>query len=178
MSSNAWIVMPATALDTLTLLAAAAMKTERITLGTSIVPAFTRHPLAFVTQALALEGLAPGRFDLGIGTAHARTMVDVYHVDFDHPLRRLIEYLQHRAAGAEDRLRSFRGRVLPGGRQFPARARHAGADRRAAGPRFPAGGAPGRRRHELELSRPPTCSRSPCPPCRRAPTAPAGTGRG
>ncbi len=90
---NAWMVMPATGLDTLTLLAAAAVKTERITLGTTIVPAFTRHPLAFVTQALALEGLAPGRFDLGIGTAHARTMVDVYHVDFDRPLRRLIEYL-------------------------------------------------------------------------------------
>ncbi len=92
--AHAWSVMPATALDTLTLLAAAAMKTERITLGTSIVPAFTRHPLTFVTQALALEGLAPGRFDLGIGTAHARTMVDVYHVDFDHPLRRLGEYLE------------------------------------------------------------------------------------
>ena len=91
--SNAWVVMPAIALDTLTLLGAAAMKTERITLGTSIVPAFTRHPLTFVTQALALEGLAPGRFDLGIGSAHARTMVDVYHVDFDRPLRRLIEYL-------------------------------------------------------------------------------------
>jgi alkanesulfonate monooxygenase SsuD/methylene tetrahydromethanopterin reductase-like flavin-dependent oxidoreductase (luciferase family) len=91
---NAWMVMPATALDTLTVLAAAAVKTERIVLGTSIVPAFTRHPLAFVTQALALEGLAPGRFDLGIGSAHARTMVDVYHVDFEHPLRRLNEYLR------------------------------------------------------------------------------------
>ncbi len=91
---HAWMVMPATALDTLTLLAAAAVKTERITLGTSIVPAFTRHPLTFVNQALALEGLAPGRFDLGIGSAHARTMVDVYHVDFDHPLQQLTEYLK------------------------------------------------------------------------------------
>ncbi len=91
---NAWMVMPATGLDTLTLLAAAAVKTSRITLGTSIVPAFTRHPLTFVTQALALEGLAPGRFDLGIGSAHARTMVDVYHIDFEHPLHRLREYLQ------------------------------------------------------------------------------------
>jgi alkanesulfonate monooxygenase SsuD/methylene tetrahydromethanopterin reductase-like flavin-dependent oxidoreductase (luciferase family) len=91
---NAWMVMPATGIDTLTLLAAAAVKTSRIILGTSIVPAFTRHPLAFVTQALALEGLAPGRFDLGIGSAHARTMVDVYHIDFDHPLRQLNEYLR------------------------------------------------------------------------------------
>lgn len=92
--THAWLVMPATGLDTLTLLGAAAARTERITLGTSIVPAFTRHPLTFVTQALALEGLAPGRLNLGIGTAHARTMVDVYHVDFAHPLRELTEYLE------------------------------------------------------------------------------------
>lgn len=91
---HAWMIMPATALDTLTLLSAAAVKTDRITLGTSIVPAFTRHPLTFVNQALALEGLAPGRFDLGIGSAHARTMVDVYHIDFDHPLQQLTEYLK------------------------------------------------------------------------------------
>ncbi len=89
-----WMVMPATNIDTLTLIGAAVMKTERITLGTTIVPAFTRHPITFVTQALALEGLAPGRFDLGIGSAHARTMVDVYHIDFDHPLQRLAEYLE------------------------------------------------------------------------------------
>jgi alkanesulfonate monooxygenase SsuD/methylene tetrahydromethanopterin reductase-like flavin-dependent oxidoreductase (luciferase family) len=91
---SGWMVMPATSLDTLTLLAAAAVKTKEICLGTSIVPAFTRHPLAFVTQAMALEGLAPGRFDLGIGSAHARTMVDVFHLDFDRPLARLVEYLK------------------------------------------------------------------------------------
>jgi len=89
-----WMIMPATGLDTLTLLGAAAVKTERITLGTAIVPAFTRYPINFVTQAHALEGLAPGRFDLGIGSAHARTMVDVYHIDFDRPLQRLAEYLE------------------------------------------------------------------------------------
>ena len=33
-------------------------------------------------------------FDLGIGSAHARTMVDVYHVNFDHPLQQVIEYLR------------------------------------------------------------------------------------
>jgi alkanesulfonate monooxygenase SsuD/methylene tetrahydromethanopterin reductase-like flavin-dependent oxidoreductase (luciferase family) len=92
--SHAWMIMPATGLDTLTLIGAAAVQTERIVLGTSIVPAFTRHPLTFVTQALSLEGLAPGRLNLGIGTAHARTMVDVYHVDFAHPLQELAEYLE------------------------------------------------------------------------------------
>ncbi len=45
-----WVVMRATGRDTPTLYAAAAMTTSRITLGTAIVPAFTRHPLALVTQ--------------------------------------------------------------------------------------------------------------------------------
>jgi alkanesulfonate monooxygenase SsuD/methylene tetrahydromethanopterin reductase-like flavin-dependent oxidoreductase (luciferase family) len=127
---NAWMVMPATALDTLTVLAAAAVKTERIVLGTSIVPAFTRHPLAFVTQALALEGLAPGRFDLGIGSAHARTMVDVYHVDFELPLRR-----RHTGADRGAARPSFSSRGPTGRRRYElelshrlyAASRHAGA---------------------------------------------------
>ncbi len=88
-----WTVMPALGLDTLTLFAAAAMRTERIRFGTAIVPAFTRHPLGLATQVAALEGLAPGRLRLGVGTAHARTMVDVYHLDFRRPLGRLREYL-------------------------------------------------------------------------------------
>jgi alkanesulfonate monooxygenase SsuD/methylene tetrahydromethanopterin reductase-like flavin-dependent oxidoreductase (luciferase family) len=117
--SHAWMVMPATNLDTLTTLAAAAVQTERITLGTAIVPAFTRHPLAFVTQALALEGLAPGRFDLGIGSAHARTMVDVYHVDFDQPMQRLIEYLEIVQAALKTGSVHFAGEFYQADATFP-----------------------------------------------------------
>ena len=88
-----WTVMPATGLDTPTLFAAALATTERVRLGTAIVPAFTRHPIMMATQALALEGLGPGRFRLGLGTSHARTMVDVYHLDFARPLSQLREYV-------------------------------------------------------------------------------------
>ena len=117
--SHAWMVMPATNIDTLTTLAAAAVQTERITLGTAIVPAFTRHPLTFVTQAQALEGLAPGRFDLGIGSAHARTMVDVFHVDFDHPLQRLIEYLEIVQAALKTGSVHFQGEYYQADASFP-----------------------------------------------------------
>ncbi|MCC6315969.1 MAG: LLM class flavin-dependent oxidoreductase [Thermomicrobiales bacterium] len=91
---SVWMVMSALAIDTLTLYGAAAVRTDRIRLGTSIVPAFTRHPLAMATQAMALEELAPQRLRLGIGSAHARTMEDVYHLDFRYPLTRLREYLE------------------------------------------------------------------------------------
>lgn len=89
-----WVVMRATGRDTPTLYAAAAMTTSRITLGTAIVPAFTRHPLALVTQYLTLEDLAPGRFRLGIGPSHQRTMIPVYGLEFSHPLSQLREYVQ------------------------------------------------------------------------------------
>jgi len=91
--STAWTVMPALNRDTPTILAAAAMRTGVIKLGTSIVPAFTRHPLALATQALAIEDLAPGRLRLGIGTSHQRTMIAAYGFEFSKPLTQLREYL-------------------------------------------------------------------------------------
>ncbi len=89
----AWVVMPALGRDSLTLLGAAAVKTERIALGTAIVPAFTRHPIALATQMLTLEDLAPGRFRLGIGTAHQRTMIPAFGLPFERPLAQLREYI-------------------------------------------------------------------------------------
>src|SRR5215217_809218 len=89
-----WTVMNAMGRDTATIFAAAAVQTERIKLGTAIVPAFTRHPIALATQAVALEDLAPGRIRLGIGTSHQRTMIPGYGLPFDRPLAQLREYLQ------------------------------------------------------------------------------------
>lgn len=91
--TTAWAVMPALNRDTPTILAAAAMRTSAINLGTAIVPAFTRHPLALVTQTLALEDLAPGRIRLGVGTSHQRTMIAAYGFTFERPLDQLREYL-------------------------------------------------------------------------------------
>jgi alkanesulfonate monooxygenase SsuD/methylene tetrahydromethanopterin reductase-like flavin-dependent oxidoreductase (luciferase family) len=88
-----WTVMPALGRDTLTLHAAAAVQTSSIMLGTAIVPAFTRHPVAIATQMMTLEDLAPGRFRLGIGTAHQRTMIPAYGLPFDRPLSQLRDYL-------------------------------------------------------------------------------------
>ena len=92
--STVWTVMPALNRDTPTMLAAAAMRTSTIRLGTAIVPAFTRHPLALVTQVDALEELAPGRIRLGVGTSHQRTMIASYGFEFQHPLAQLREYIE------------------------------------------------------------------------------------
>lgn len=88
-----WMTMGAAGVDTLTLFAAAAVQTERVILGTAIVPAFTRHPLSLATQALALDGLAPGRVRLGIGTSHGPSFARPYGLSLDRPIDRLREYL-------------------------------------------------------------------------------------
>src|SRR5436853_3935136 len=46
-----WMTQTPQSLDTLTLFAAAATRTTRIRMGTSIVPTYPRHPLVLAQQA-------------------------------------------------------------------------------------------------------------------------------
>jgi F420-dependent oxidoreductase-like protein len=73
--------------------AAAAMQTNTIKMGTSIVPTFPRHPLALAMQAVALGQLAPGRFRLGVGPSHRPTMENTWGIPFERPLSHLREYV-------------------------------------------------------------------------------------
>jgi F420-dependent oxidoreductase-like protein len=88
-----WSTVGGAAPDAVTLFAAAAARTTRITLGTSIVPTYPRHPVALASQALAIEGLAPGRFRLGIGPSHRPTMEGALGLSMGKPLDHLREYL-------------------------------------------------------------------------------------
>jgi alkanesulfonate monooxygenase SsuD/methylene tetrahydromethanopterin reductase-like flavin-dependent oxidoreductase (luciferase family) len=108
-----WMTMGAAATDTLTVFAAAAARTERVRLGTSIIPAFTRHPLGLATQALALHDLAPGRVRIGIGTSHGPTMTSYgmgpEHPIQQHPLEWLREYLTVARSAIQQGAVSFSG---------------------------------------------------------------------
>jgi len=79
--------------DTLTAFAVAASRTERVILGTSIVPTYPRHPFVLVSEALAIEDLAPGRLRLGIGGSHRPTIEDQFGIPMGRPLAQLREYL-------------------------------------------------------------------------------------
>ena len=113
-----WAVMSPIDRDTVTILAAAAMQSERINLGTAVVPAFTRHPLGLATQVLTLEDLAPGRIRLGIGTSHQRSMIPAYGLPFDRPLTQLREYLQVIRPVLQQGSFAFSGEFYQGEAQF------------------------------------------------------------
>ncbi|QBD74992.1 LLM class flavin-dependent oxidoreductase [Ktedonosporobacter rubrisoli] len=80
--------------DVLTLLAAAALRTEQVRLGTAIVPIYPRHPLIMAQQALAIHDLAPGRLRLGIGPSNRMVIEDWLGLQFSSPLAYLTEYIQ------------------------------------------------------------------------------------
>lgn len=88
-----WTTVGGASADPVTAYAAAAATTERIKLGTAIVPAYPIHPIALASQAIALEGLAPGRIRLGIGTSHRPTIEDRFGIPMTKPLSFLREYL-------------------------------------------------------------------------------------
>jgi F420-dependent oxidoreductase-like protein len=89
----AWMTTGGARPDSITIFAAAALRTQRIKLGTSIVPTYPRHPLVMVQQTQVVAELAPGRFRLGVGPSHRPTMESM-GIHFTAPLGHLREYVR------------------------------------------------------------------------------------
>lgn len=89
-----WVGGPPQKLETLTALAAAAMRTTHLKLGASVLQVFSRHPVLMAQQALSFDALAPGRLRLGIGTSLPELGKSIYGVEIKRPLAYLREYIQ------------------------------------------------------------------------------------
>jgi 5,10-methylenetetrahydromethanopterin reductase len=79
--------------DALTTLALAGQRTQRIELGTFVVPTYPRHPAALAQQALTVQAATGNRLTLGIGLSHRVSMEGQLGFDWDHPIRHMREYL-------------------------------------------------------------------------------------
>jgi F420-dependent oxidoreductase-like protein len=90
---TAWSTVGGTMPDTVAIYAAAAAQTSRITLGTSIVPTYPRHPISLASEVMALEGFAPGRIRIGIGPSHKPTIEGQFGIPMGKPLDHLREYV-------------------------------------------------------------------------------------
>jgi alkanesulfonate monooxygenase SsuD/methylene tetrahydromethanopterin reductase-like flavin-dependent oxidoreductase (luciferase family) len=89
--------------DSLTVLTAYAMRTERIRLGTGVVPIYTRTPASMAQTAATIDDAttlaqrgergARGRFTLGLGVSH-RPVVEGWHGQtIDKPVAEMREYV-------------------------------------------------------------------------------------
>jgi probable F420-dependent oxidoreductase len=77
--------------DALTVLSHLGGMTERLRLGTNVIPMYTQHPVALAKQAATVDALSGGRLELGIGTGWLAEEAEVLGVPTDHRAARLDE---------------------------------------------------------------------------------------
>ncbi len=80
-------------LDAMTAVTLIGQATDRIEIGTAVVPIQTRHPLIMAQQALTTQIACAGRFTLGIGPSHHWMVKGQLGLDYDRPARLLRDYL-------------------------------------------------------------------------------------
>ncbi len=79
--------------ESLTVLTAYALATERIRVGTGVVPIYTRTPATMAQTAATIDELSGGRLTLGLGVSH-RPVVEGWHGQtIDHPVAEMREYV-------------------------------------------------------------------------------------
>jgi F420-dependent oxidoreductase-like protein len=80
--------------DALTAVALMGQATDRIELGTAVMPIQTRHPVAMAQQALSNQAVCEGRFTLGLGPSHHWIVEDMLGLSYDKPARQVRDYLE------------------------------------------------------------------------------------
>ncbi len=92
--ASAWVPHIPWSLDGLTALALAAAVTERIELGTAVMPTYPRHPLAMAQQALSVQAACGGRLTLGIGPSHPVVIENMHGLSYAKPYTNTREYVE------------------------------------------------------------------------------------
>jgi len=121
--------------DSLTVLMAYAAATDRIRLGTGVLPMYSRTPVATAQQAATIDEFSGGRMVLGIGVSHQVTVESWYGSRIERPVAEMREYVGTLRA-------MFEGRDIPPGKRFPTKFRFMGLEPRAELPIYIAGLSP------------------------------------
>ena len=79
--------------DSLTVLMAYAAATERIRLGTGVVPIFSRTPATMAQTAATIDEYSGGRMVLGLGVSHRVTVENWHGQKITKPVSQMREYL-------------------------------------------------------------------------------------
>jgi F420-dependent oxidoreductase-like protein len=92
--TSVWIPQVPGYLDALTAVAVVGQATERIELGTAVVPIQTRHPVPMAQQALTTQMASGGRLALGLGPSHDWIVTGQLGLPYDRPARLVRDYLE------------------------------------------------------------------------------------
>jgi alkanesulfonate monooxygenase SsuD/methylene tetrahydromethanopterin reductase-like flavin-dependent oxidoreductase (luciferase family) len=121
--------------DSLSVLMAYASVSDRIRLGTGVLPALSRTPVATAQAAATIDEFSGGRMVLGIGVSHKVTVENWFDTTIPKPVTQMREY-----AGILRAL--FRGEQPPEGKFFKTNFAFMGYEARSDLPIYLAGLSP------------------------------------
>src|SRR4051794_24844086 len=78
--------------EALTVLTVYALNTQRIRVGTGVVPIYIRTPANMAQTAATIDELSGGRLNLGLGVSHKPVVEGWYGQTIDKPVREMREY--------------------------------------------------------------------------------------
>src|ERR671936_3123756 len=80
--------------DSLAVLMAYAAATERIKLGTGVLPIYSRTPVATAQTAATIDEYSGGRMVVGLGVSHQVTVENWYQSKIEKPIKAMREYVE------------------------------------------------------------------------------------
>jgi F420-dependent oxidoreductase-like protein len=92
--TSLWIPQIPGDFDALTALTVIGRETDRIELGTAVLPIQTRHPIAMAQEVLSVQAVCEGRFTLGLGTSHHWVIEGMLGLSYERPAHQMRTYLE------------------------------------------------------------------------------------
>jgi F420-dependent oxidoreductase-like protein len=97
--TSVWVPQIPGDFDAFVAVALMAQATERIELGTAVVPIQTRHPIAMAQEVMSVQAVCEGRFALGIGVSHDWVIDGQLGLPYERPAHQMRSYLEVLNAG-------------------------------------------------------------------------------
>lgn len=85
--------MPSTGFNALTAMALVGRETQRIEVGTAVVPTYFQEPITLAQHAMTAQVAAKGRLALGIGLSHRPVIENMMGLSYEKPAKHMSEYL-------------------------------------------------------------------------------------
>jgi len=91
--STVWVPQVPDEFDALTAAVLIGAVTDRVEVGTAVVPVQPRHPVALAQQALSVQAACAGRLTLGLGVSHHWVIDEMLGLPYERPAATMRAYL-------------------------------------------------------------------------------------
>lgn len=100
--TSVWVPQVPGDFDAFTAITLMGRATERIELGTAVLPIQTRHPIAMAQEFLSNQAVCDGRFTLGLGVSHHWVIEGMLGLPYERPAHAMRSYLEVLNAAIRD----------------------------------------------------------------------------